>query len=194
MQIVCISNRIRCYLDSKEGIIHISYQLDSLTRGKSLRPWSVPREGQWSCEGSGTHHMRKLGFFSLEETQKTFITLHDELKGSCSYVGVILFSQATRHRMRGNGLELCQGKNSFSKRVALHWNRLPMEVVELPSLEVWKRVDVARSDMVWSGHRHGLLFGLCDEIDISNLNDSVILTLNCVSSFVSLHGSCLCFQ
>lgn len=48
--------------------------------------------------------------------------------------------------------------------------------------------------MVWSGHRHGLLFGLCDVIDISNLNDSVILTLNCVSSFVSLHGSCLCFQ
>lgn len=139
--------------------------------------------------------MRELGFFSLEETQRTLITLHDDLKGGCNYVGVILFSQVTSDRMRGNGLQLHQGKNSFLKRGALHWNRLPMEMVEWPSLEVfWKSVDVAQNDMVWSGPRCGWLFGLCDVIGISNLNDSVFLTLNCVSSFVSLHKSCLCFQ
>ena len=60
-------------------------------------------------------------------------------------------------RAKGNGFKLRQGRfrlnirrKFFTQRVVTHWNRLPKEAVDAPTLEAFKaRLDVALGSLVW---------------------------------------------
>ena len=78
-------------------------------------------------------------------------------KISVSSTGIFQSSACTWCNRRGNGSKLRQGRfrldirrKFFTQRVVTHWNRLPKEAVDAPSLEAFKaRLDVALGSLVW---------------------------------------------
>lgn len=89
------------------------------------------------------------GVFSLEQRRlrKDFIILYSHIKGGCSKVGPGLFSQVINDRPGGDNLDV--RKNSLTKILTRHWNKLLREVVESLCLEMFnKHVNVACRDMV----------------------------------------------
>ena len=124
----------------------------------------------WSCwSGSrggplrGLEHLsyeerlRELGLFSLEKRRLRgdLIVAFQYLMGAYKQEGERLFTRVDSDRTRGNVFKLRQGRfrldirrRLFTQGVVTHWNRLPKEVVDAPSLAA-SRLDVALGSLVW---------------------------------------------
>ena len=107
-----------------------------------------------SCE----EQLSTLGLSGLERRR-----LRGDLMALCSFRrrgsgegGAELFSLGSSDRTPGNGSKLRQGRfrqdmreHFFTERVVKHWNRLPREVVDAPSLSVFNRhLDNALNNML----------------------------------------------
>jgi len=102
--------------------------------------------------------LRELRLFSLEKRRLwgDLLAAFQYLKGAYRKDGEGLFTRVCIDRTRGNGCKLKEGrfrldfrKKFFTMRVVRHWHRLPREVVDAPSLSVFKaRLDGALSNLV----------------------------------------------
>jgi len=115
-------------------------------------PCTAPGVGQMLCHAVLGTWLCVL-FFLPRQCGRTGLPVPE---GAYKKAGEGLFVSACSGRTRANSFQLEKGrfrlnirKKLFAVRVVRHWNRLPSEVVNTPSLEVFEtRLDGALSSVV----------------------------------------------
>ncbi|KAK4828204.1 hypothetical protein QYF61_024638 [Mycteria americana] len=156
---------------SREGILHLysapvkphlefCIQLWSSQHSKGINLF----EQGWNTSPY-EERLRELGLLSLEKRRlwEDIIVAFQYLKGLIRKTETDFLPGDSSDRTRGNGFKLKEGrfrldievsiwdirKKYFTMRVVRHWNRLPREVVDAPSLEVFTaRLDGALGNLL----------------------------------------------
>ncbi|KAK4818224.1 hypothetical protein QYF61_008714 [Mycteria americana] len=101
--------------------------------------------------------LRTLSLSSLgkRRLRGDLVALYSFLRRGSGEGSADFFSLVPSDRTHGNGSKLSLGrfrldmrKHFFTKRVVKHWNRLPREVVNAPSLSVFWHLDNALNNML----------------------------------------------
>ena len=133
---------------------HLEYcvQFWSLLYKKDVdRLERVQRRATKMIKGLGSlpyeERLRELGLFSLEKRRLRgdLITMFQYLKGGYKEDGDSLFTRSHLEKMGGNGYKFLLGRllldtrgEFFTIRTISHWNNLPREVVDSPTLDTFK--------------------------------------------------------
>ena len=121
-----------------------------------------PEESHEGDQGVGAPPLRRQaeGAELVQPGEKKaagdLIAAFQYLKGAYRGEGNRLFERVDNSRTRGNGFQLREGRfrldvrgKFFTERVVRYWNRLPREVVDAQSLQVFKaRLDGALGSLV----------------------------------------------
>ncbi|TRZ22340.1 hypothetical protein HGM15179_004758 [Zosterops borbonicus] len=125
--------------------------------------WSGSSRGYRDDEGSGASLLRqKAEGAGAVQPQEEMTEKEGRMPRGCTR----LLSEVLSDRIRGNGqnlvpkkFQLNMRKNFFTVQVTVHWNRLPREAVESPSLEILRNClhtilrhvsSAGRLDKMWS--------------------------------------------
>ena len=138
-----LNNRNNWSTVSSSGLLSTKKDKDLLERVKQRATKMIKGLKHLPCE----ERLSDLGLFSLEKRRLRgdLINVYKYLRCRRQRDEARLFSVVCGDRKRGNGHKLEQRKfctnahkNFFAVRVTEHWNRLPREAVESPSLETLK--------------------------------------------------------